>query len=100
MAMEYHFNLPEYLAKCVNLSQRQLACNGQCVLMQKIAEKEQGESKNNLVMYEYSSLYVHKDYVVFSMRQPHSEITKLELPPYLAGYAYEYDALVFRPPIA
>src|SRR3546814_3580685 len=59
MTVEYQIHLPAYIAKCINKDQPQLHCNGQCALMKKIEDKEDKEAKKNLVVYEYSSLYVH-----------------------------------------
>lgn len=99
MAMDYHFNLPEYLAKCINKNQQQLACEGQCILMKKIAEKEKQESEKNLVAHEYNVLYVHKEFAVFAMRQPSEEARESGFPPYVIDYGFEYNTPVFRPPI-
>ncbi|ERJ60004.1 hypothetical protein M472_14655 [Sphingobacterium paucimobilis HER1398] len=100
MAMEYQIHLPEYLAKCINKDRPQLHCNGQCVLMKKIREKEKQETKKNLVVYEYSSLYVHKDYTVFQSHSPAEEPLENSFSPYLTTYAFSYRTSVFRPPIA
>ncbi|WP_133583676.1 hypothetical protein [Sphingobacterium yanglingense] len=100
MAMEYQIHLPEYLAKCINKDRPQLHCNGQCVLMKKIREKEKQETKKNLVVYEYSALYVHKDYTVFQSQPQAEEHPQNAFSPYLTNYAFTYRTSVFRPPIA
>ncbi len=100
MAVEYQLHLPEYLSKCINKGQPQLHCNGQCVLMKKIAEKEKEETKKNLVVYEYSALYVHKEYTVFAMYQPNEEACESHFSPYLIDYRFKYNTPVFRPPIS
>lgn len=100
MALEYQIRLPEYLAKCINLDRPQLHCNGSCVLMEKIREKEEEEKKRNLVVYEYSTLYVHKDYAVFTLSQPNKEIHQSHFLPYLVDYRFKYNTPIFRPPIS
>lgn len=99
LAMDYQIHLPEYLAKCINKEQPQLHCDGHCVLMEKIREKEKEEAKNNLLVYEYSSLYVHKEYTVFTMYQPNEEVGESHFSPYLIGYRFNHNTSIFRPPI-
>ena len=100
MAVEYQIHLPEYLAKCTNKDRPQLHCNGQCVLMKKIKEKEKEEAKKNLVVYEYSSLYVHNGHTVLTMHQPKEEINQGHFSRYLIDYRFNYNTTVFRPPIS
>ncbi|GGC41898.1 hypothetical protein GCM10011386_37550 [Parapedobacter defluvii] len=99
MAVDYQVRLPEYLAKCINKDRPQLHCNGQCVLMKKIAEKEKEETEKNLVVYEYSSLYVHNGYTVFATYQPDEETSQSHFSPYRIDYGFDYNTPVFRPPI-
>lgn len=100
MVIEYRFHLPEYLAKCINRDQPQLHCDGQCILMQKINDKEQGEASKNLVAYEYSSLYLHKEYSLLSMQRPVEASGQDQFSPYLIGYNFQHLHTVFRPPVA
>src|SRR5690606_758806 len=100
MAMEYQINLPEYLAKCINKDRPQLHCDGQCVLMKKIREKEKEETKKNLVVYEYNALYVHKEHIIYTMYQPKEEINPNHFSPYLIDYIFSYNTSIFRPPIS
>lgn len=100
MTMEYQLHLPDYLAKCINRDRPQLHCNGQCVLMKKINEKEKEETKKNLVVYEYSALYMHKEHAVFQLYQPLEEISSMHFSPYLIDYRFSFNNPVFRPPIA
>lgn len=97
--MEYQINLPEYLSKCINKDKPELHCNGKCVLMEKIKEKEQKEANKNLVAYEYSALYVHKEQTVFTMYQPNEETYESHLLPYLNNYRFQYNTAIFRPPV-
>ena len=99
MFMEYQIHLPEYLAKCINKDKPELHCNGQCVFMEKIKEKEQKETKKNLVVYEYSALYVHKEYSTLTLYQPNEVISEISFSPYLNNYGFEYNTSIFRPPI-
>ncbi len=99
MTMEYQIHLPEYLAKCINKDRSELHCNGQCVLMKKIKEKEKEETKRNLVVYEYNALYVHKEHVIFTLCQPYEEAHERPYSPYLIDYRFTYNSPVFRPPI-
>lgn len=100
MTMEYQIHLPEYLAKCINREQPQLHCNGQCILMQKIKEKEKQEDKKNLTVYEYSSLYVNKENTAFIPYIVKEQPEKIHFSRYLKNYNFEYNITVFRPPIA
>lgn len=99
MTIEYQIHLPNYLAKCINKDRPQLHCDGQCVLMQKIKEKEKKETTKNLLIYEYSSLYVHKENMTYRMYQPQEEIRQENFSPYLIGYAFNYHTTLLRPPI-
>lgn len=99
MVMDYEIHLPEYLSKCINKDKPELHCNGKCVLMEKIKEKEQNEAKKNMVVYEYSALYVHKEQTVFSMYQPNEEISDSLFLPYLISYRFYYHTAIFRPPV-
>ncbi|HMR19867.1 MAG TPA: hypothetical protein PKA53_11270 [Sphingobacterium sp.] len=100
MSVDYQINLSEYLAKCINKDRPQLHCDGQCVLMKKIREKEKEETKKNSVVYEYSTLYVHKEYIIYTMYQPNEEYLESHFPPYLIDYIFNYNTPVFRPPIS
>lgn len=100
MSVEYQIHLPEYLEKCLNRDRPELHCNGQCILMKKIEEKEKKEAKKNLVVYEYSSLYVHKEYPIFTMYQLNEETCKRSFSRYFIDYKFNYHAPLFRPPIS
>ena len=100
MTMEYQLHLPDYIAQCINKEKPQLHCNGQCVLMKKIQEKEKEETQKNLVVYEYSSLYVHKEKLtlpsqkLLEMKEAHHGT------PYLNSYRFDTYSSIFIPPIA
>ncbi|WP_345229696.1 hypothetical protein [Olivibacter ginsenosidimutans] len=96
--MEYQIHLPDYLAKCINKDRPQLHCNGQCVLMKKIRESEEREQKKNLAAYEYSSLYVHREYTTFSMCQQYEENREDLVLPYFIHYTFTYHTSPFHPP--
>lgn len=100
MTIEYQLHLPEYLAKCINQDRPELHCNGQCVLMQKIKEKEQKETKKNLLVYEYSALYMHRESTTFDWCAQQEENTAQHETPYLSGYVFQYATGLFRPPLA
>ena len=100
MTMDYQLHLPDYLAKCINKDQPLLHCNGQCILMQKIKDKEDKETEKNLTVYEYSSLYVHKEYTTFTLSWPKEQAENKPFSRYLKNYNFEYNIAVFRPPIA
>lgn len=100
MTMDYEIHLPEYIAQCVNKDRPDLHCNGQCVLMKKIKEQEKEDSKKNLIIYEYSSLYVHKSQPVFDLKVTKEEIVETHFSPYLVDYRFNHHSSVFRPPIA
>lgn len=99
MTVEYQIHLPEYIAKCINKDQPQLHCNGQCVLMKKIEEKENKEAKKSLVVYEYSSLYVHSAHIALALHKPQEETNQNLFSPYLVDYRFNYHTAIFRPPI-
>lgn len=96
--MDYQINLPEYIAQCINKDKPELHCNGQCVLMEKMKEREKEETKKNLVAYEYSALYVHNEYVLLNTRQMVEETDKNHFLAYLNNYTFQYNTLIFRPP--
>lgn len=98
--MEYQIHLPEYIARCINKDKPELHCNGQCILMEKIREKEKEESKQNLLVYEYSSLYVHKEYAIFTMLQPAEDAQEEPTMSYRVDYHFDYNTPIFRPPIS
>lgn len=98
--MEYQIHLPEYIARCINKDKPELHCNGQCILMEKIREKEKEESKQNLLVYEYSSLYVHKEYAIFTMLQPADDAQEEPAMSYRVDYHFDYNTPIFRPPIS
>lgn len=100
MFMEYQIHLPEYLSKCINKDKPELHCNGKCVLMEKIKENEQKEAKKNLVVYDYSALYVHKEHITLTIYQPNEESGEKSFSPYLIDYRFEYNTSIFRPPVS
>ncbi len=100
IAVEYQIHLPEYLARCINKGQPELQCNGQCVLMKKIEEKEKEDTKKMLVVYEYSSFYVLSGHTFFTMHPPKAAINLSHFSPYLIDYAFNYHTPIFHPPIA
>jgi len=100
MTVEYQIHLPDYIAKCINKDRPQLHCNGQCVLMKKIEEKEKKDAQKNLVVYEYSSLYVHNAQVTFTMPEPQGQTSQSHFSPYLIDYRFNYHASIFRPPVS
>jgi len=100
MAVEYQIHLPDYIAMCINKDKPQLHCDGQCVLMKKIREKEKEETKKNLLVYEYSALYVHKERPVLTLYRPNEEPLDKPFSPYLIDYRFNYNTPIFRPPIS
>lgn len=100
MTVDYYLNLPEYLAKCININKPELHCDGQCFLMQKMEEAGKQESKSNLLINEYNTLYVLKDYIVFSMEQLAKDYTNNLYTPYTVAYIYNYYHTIFKPPVA
>lgn len=100
IVMDYQINLPEYIAKCINKDRPEMHCDGQCVLMKKIKDQEKQETQKNYVVYEYSALYVHKEYVVLEMQLPNDESNQSQFLAYLDNYTYEYHSLIFHPPLA
>lgn len=100
MTLEYQIHLPDYVEKCINKDNPELECNGHCMLIRKISEKEKEETKKNQVAYEYSSLYVHRESDVFKMYQPKEEFDQSLLLHYEIDYRFSYHTSLFRPPIA
>lgn len=99
MAMDYELHLPEYLAKCINKDRPELHCKGQCELMKKVREKEKEESKKNLVIYEYSSLYVQQTFAGIDLYQAVEERNSSDFSPYLMAYRFDYNPSIFHPPL-
>lgn len=99
MTMDYEIHLPEYIAQCINKDRPELQCNGQCVLMKKISEHEKNESKKNLIVYEFSSLYFHKTQLIFDLMQPKEEIFVTHFSSFQPNYRFNHLSSVFRPPI-
>ncbi|MFB5944207.1 hypothetical protein [Albibacterium profundi] len=100
MVMDYQINLPDYIAKCINKDKPELHCDGQCVLMKKIKEQEKRETQKNYVVYDYSALYVHKEYLVLETQLPSGESGQNQFLAYLDNYTYEYHSPIFHPPLA
>src|SRR5690606_1549202 len=100
MTVEYQIHLPDYIAKCINRDRPQLHSNGQCVLMKKIEEKEKKDAQKNLIVYEYSSLYVHNGQVTFTMPEQQEQTSQPHFSPYLIDYRFNYHASIFRPPVS
>lgn len=100
MTLEYEIHLPDYIAKCINKDRPELHCDGQCVLMKKIREDEKKEAKKNLVVYEYSSLYLHKEMVTFTPSLIDDVVFIAHFSPYMTSYRFNHHDPVFRPPIA
>src|SRR3546814_7610870 len=100
MTVEYQIHLPAYIAKCINKDQPQLHVNGQCAFMKKSEDKEDKEAKKNLVVYEYSSLYVHNGRIAFHVPQPQEETDQNHVSPYRMDYRFNYHTSIFRPPIS
>jgi len=99
MAVDYQLHLPTYLAACINQDKPQLHCDGQCVLMKKVKKAEKEETKKNLVAYEYSAHYLHRERPAFTLYQPNEENIETTFSPYLIDYRFTYHTSVFRPPI-
>lgn len=100
IAIDYQIHLPDYIVQCINKNKPQLHCNGQCVLMKRIREKEKEEAKKNVVVYEYSAHYIHKERSVFAIYKPKEETEENLFSPYLIDYRFTYNDPIFRPPIA
>jgi len=100
MTVEYQLHLPDYIAKCINKDIPKLHCNGQCVLMQKIKEKEKNDAKKNLIVYELTMNYVHHEFPSFDLEQPYAQVIAISFPSYTMDYHYSFHSPVFRPPIS
>ncbi len=97
--MDYEIHLPDYIAKCINKDRPELHCNGQCELMKKVREQEKETSKKNLLVYEYSSLYLHKDYIRLDYQHINPENKVNNFTPYLVDYSFTQIHSLLRPPI-
>lgn len=100
LAVDYQIHLPNYIAQCINTDKPELHCDGQCVLMGKTGEKEEGEATKNLVVYEYSGHYVIKEKNIVDIYPPDEEMLKGTFSPYLIDYRFTYHSSILRPPIA
>lgn len=99
MTVEYQLHLSDYIAQCINRDKPELHCDGQCVLMKKIGEKEKGDSSRNLVVYEYSAHYLHREYTVLTPTQPIEKFQKTYFSPNQTDYRFDYHTSIFRPPV-
>ena len=99
MVLDYEIHLPNYIAQCINKAKPQLHCNGQCVLMKKIKEKEKQEAKKNMLVYEYSAHYTHKEPLLLMDYNPVLEFISPHFSPYYNSYSYSFKSSLFRPPI-
>ncbi|WP_189626171.1 hypothetical protein [Sphingobacterium griseoflavum] len=93
-------NLPAYLAKCINKDRPELHCNGQCVLMKKLKEQEKKDAKKNMLVYETSALYVHKERFTFSIQSTVADISPISFFFYAENYSFDHNQSVFRPPVS
>lgn len=100
MTVEYRLHLSEYISDCINKDKPLLHCDGQCVLMKKVAEKEKNEARKNLIVIDYNVHYVLKKRAEFTLIPPAREIATKLFSPYLVHYSFAYEAPLFRPPIA
>jgi len=100
LLVEYRVRLPEYLAKCANRGRPELHCDGQCLLMQKVREKEESEAQKNLTAHEYNTFYMHQERTVFGLCPPDGQSIGKPFPSCLTAYGFDYSHSVFRPPIA
>jgi len=100
LVVEYRVHLAQYLAKCANRDRPELHCDGQCLLMQKVREKEENEAQKNLTAPEYNTFYEHQECTVFGLCPPDGQSIGKPFPPCLTGYGFDYNHSVFRPPIA
>ncbi|WP_182995324.1 hypothetical protein [Pelobium manganitolerans] len=99
MTADYELYVADYIAQCINKDKPQLHCNGQCVLMKKVKEAEKEQNKKNLLVYEYSALYVQEESKVLNMHCWTEELELPQFPVYRSTYAYNYYASVFHPPL-
>jgi len=99
MLLDYRVRLPEYLAKCINKERPDLHCEGRCLLMQKIKEKEENEAPKNPTVSDYSVLYVCREPAVLVPYPPDGQICGKPFPYYLTAYAFNHSNSIFRPPI-
>ena len=100
MVLDYDIHLPDYLAKCMNRDRPQLHCNGQCILMQKIKQKEEEETKKNFSVYAYNAYYVHTEQIDLLLSPTVDVQDVVHFSFYQLAYHYAHPDEVYRPPIA
>ncbi|WP_133640451.1 hypothetical protein [Sphingobacterium paludis] len=100
MTIDYQLHLPDYLAKCINLDKPQLHCDGQCALMKKIKDGEKKQAQKNLLVFEYSALYLHNDAVDFTSENRETFLSTPYFTHGLSSYVFTPNTFLFRPPIA
>lgn len=100
MTVEYQLHLPDYIAQCINKDRPQLHCNGQCLLMKKIKEKEKKESKKDALAYKYSTPYLHKECTIVNLYEVEEESFQRSLFSYQNEYRFIYHNSIFRPPVS
>ncbi|MFD2597638.1 hypothetical protein ACFSQ3_01635 [Sphingobacterium corticis] len=100
MTLDYQIHLPDYLAKCINRDKPELHCNGQCILMQKIRDKERQESESKLATYEFSLVYIHQESLSLETIKPIEEVAPISGAGYFVRKPSNHLSDIFRPPMA
>lgn len=100
MTVEYHINLTEYIAQCLNTDRPELLCNGRCILMDKIHQAEDEQGKNNTFQSDYSSWYLHKEVPSFLMENLRASTINKPIIHSQVDYLFNFHTRIFRPPIA
>lgn len=95
--MDYHMNKSEFIAACVNKARPKLNCNGQCLLMKKIQEKEDAQHKNPDLKLENKN----EVYIVSANYLALGEISANEVSSFRetnSGTPIDHTCPVFHPP--
>ena len=99
MLVDYELQLPNYIAQCINKDKPQMHCNGQCLLMKRIREKEKQENKKNMSSYEYSALFFHQESSKVLFDQASTDASLTPISNYQISYYFDPLSEIFRPPI-
>ena len=98
--LSYQFN-KEYIAThlCVNKDKPELACQGKCVLMKKLAllnKKDNSEKENIPSYYSLTFKYIHTPFL--RVKKYGTDISKHFSKPTPSLYAYLFYTSILHPP--
>ncbi len=99
LSLDYKLDLKSYAEKCINKSKPELACEGKCILMQKINQAEEKEKGGGPFMAENQTV----NYILLTELHPSSsptffEIKRMPFTPSIPINTFQRN--IFHPPRA